>query len=88
MVYLRYATVKKEFLSLFLYQDEIEDDYVEVDEDCLCTFDEGTKVEILKEVPIGEYAEDQKSYVIFNPLNKESITLAASFLDFDELEGK
>ena len=81
---LRHATVRNEFLSLFLYQSEIEDDYVEVDEECLSIFDEGTKVEILREIPAGEFAEGQKSYVIFNPLNKESITVAASFLDLEE----
>ncbi|PYY28208.1 hypothetical protein [Paenibacillus illinoisensis] len=84
MIRLRHAKVNTEFMSLFLYQYEIEDDYVEVDENCLGTFDEGVKVEILKEIPAGEFAEGQKSYVIFNPHNKESVTVAAQFLDFEE----
>lgn len=78
---LRKATLKRDFLMLHLYNDEIEDNYVEVDEDCLFEFDAGTEVEILKEIPIGEYAKNQKSYVVFNPKNNESVTVAEVFLD-------
>ena len=79
---MRKAIIKKDFLGLFLYGDEIDDGQLEVDYECLAEFDEGTEVEILKEIPIGEFAISQKSYVILNPANNESITIAESFLDF------
>lgn len=81
---MRTAKIKKSFLSLFLYQSEIEDDYVEIDHDCICSFDAGTEVEVLREIAAGAYAETQKSYVILNPINNESITLVESFLDFND----
>lgn len=77
------AKIKIDFLTLFLYHDEIEDGYVEIEDDCLCAFEEGDVVEILREIEIGGYANDQKSYVILNPANNESITIAESFLDFN-----
>ncbi|RPK31765.1 hypothetical protein EDO6_02392 [Paenibacillus xylanexedens] len=68
---------------LNLWREEIQDSYVEVDQDCLFEFDAGTEVEILKEIPIGEHADNQMSYVVYNPNTKESVTLAANFLDFE-----
>ncbi|WP_145413443.1 hypothetical protein [Paenibacillus xylanexedens] len=79
---MRKAIIKNGFLGLFLYDHEIEDGQLEVDYECLAEFDEGTEVEILREIPIGEYALSQKSYVILNPINNESITIAESFLEF------
>jgi len=76
------AVIKRDFLTLFLYESKIVDDQVEVDYDCLGSFGEGTEVEILREIPVGEYAENQRSYVVLNPMNNESITVAGSFLDF------
>lgn len=76
------AVIKRDFLTLFLYESEIVDDQVEVDNDYLSTFDAGTEVEILREIPIGKYADTQPSYVVLNPINNESITVAESFLDF------
>jgi len=76
------AIINRDFLRLFLYESEIEGNYVEIDEECLIPFNEGDEVEILKELPIGAFAEDQKSYVVFNPRNNESVTLAECFLEF------
>lgn len=75
------AKLNKTFLKLFLYDSEIDDDdQVEVDYECLMRFNEGDPVEILKVIEPGEYAKDQKSYVIFNPKTKESTTVAAVFV--------
>lgn len=78
---MRKAIIKNGFLGLFLYDHEIEDGQVEVDYECLAEFDEGAEVEILKEIPIGEFALSQKSYVILNPISNESVTVAESFLE-------
>ncbi|MFS0855269.1 hypothetical protein [Paenibacillus taichungensis] len=78
------AKLKRNVLMLHLFRDEIQDDYVEVDKDCLFEFDAGTEVEILKEISIGEYADNQMSYVVYNPITNESVTLAASFFEFEE----
>lgn len=77
------AKIKIDFLTLFLYRDEIENGCVEIDYDCLYAFEEGDMVEILREIPKSKYANNQKSYVILNPANNESVTIAEAFLDFN-----
>lgn len=77
------AKISKDFLCLFFYDDDIEEDnMVEVYEGNTSHFNVGDEVEILKELPVGSYSDNQKSYVVFNPRNHESITVAACFLDF------
>lgn len=75
------AVINIEFLTLFLYDNEIIHDSVDVDYDCLTKFNVGDEVEILKEIEKGLFSEDQKSYVIYNPKTHESITIAEIFLD-------
>ena len=77
------AIIKMEFLSLFLYEDEIhEDDTVDIDYECLTKFEVGDEVEILKEIEAGAFSEESKSYVIYNPKNHASATVAELFLKF------
>ena len=77
------AIIKKEFLSLFLYEDEIhEDDTVDVDYECLSKFEVGDEVEILKEIEAGAFSADTKSYVIYHPKHHASATVAELFLKF------
>jgi len=83
------ATITTKFMMLFLYGEDIDDDNrVLVDEDCAFSFEEGDVVEVLKTLEVGEYAKNQKSYVIFHPVTKETLTVAACFLEIIEGETK
>lgn len=74
------AIINTNFNMLFFYDQEIENGAVEIDIDCLSEFKEGEEVEVLKVLEKGEYSKTAKSYVIFNPRNKESTTVSAVFI--------
>ena len=66
--------MKEEILSLCINGIELDDnreDYVEVIKDEIFQFNVGDEIEILKEIEVGLYAKDQKSYVIFDPKTYE-----------------
>lgn len=78
------ATLKHNFNMLFLFDHDIENDMVEdIDYDCLANFNAGDEVEILKELPVDAYAKNQKSYVIYNPVNHETVTVCEEYLVFE-----
>jgi hypothetical protein len=67
---------------LFLYEKEIsEDDLVDIDYDNLTEWNKGDEVEVLKVVDSKDFSGG-KGYVIYNPKNHKSITVAYHVIDF------
>lgn len=81
------AYIKFDFANLFLYKEEIKEERLTVHYDDLVEMKKGQEVEILKVISDPQY-QGGKGYVIFNPVNNESTTVARDFLlledDFDQ----
>jgi hypothetical protein len=76
------AEIKFDFLQLFLYEQEIsEDDILDIDHDNLTEWNKGDEVEVLKVIDSEDFSGG-KGYVIYNPKNHKSITVAYHVIDF------
>ena len=76
------AIIKFDFLQLFLYKEEInEDDLIDTDWGNLTEWKKGDEVEIIRIVESLDF-KGGKSYVIYNPKNYKSITVGSHVIDF------
>lgn len=80
------AYIKFDFANLFLYKEEIKEERITVHYDDLVEMEKGQEVEVLKIIKDPQYRGGE-GYVIFNPENNESTTVARHFLVLEsELE--